>query len=760
MPFHPQPLIFLALGLVAGTLVPSPELSLPHCVSLLLAAGLAVIAIARPAVIPLHALVIAAAATGAALAASARGTYGHHALPAAIAEVEGAVMLEGRAASDPRIVDDELRFEIDADMIVAEGEPRAYDGRIRIFVKGLAQEPFGSARNIRTGNLVRAWVDLRRPEPVRTPGGFNQLGWAMREGIHAFATCKNERLLQVEDRGNEPRAILDQARDRLEASWRHVEQPLNRAVTASMVLGDEGSLDSTTRDEFRSAGLLHLLVVSGSQVAALIIGLRRAMPRTLRIAWSGCLLECVVLLVYCLLAGAGNSIVRATFMAMAFSVAVRADLHRGGTNFLAAAALILLVVRPLDAPDPGAQMSFAATMALVAWAGGAARWLRARLVPTFLADVVAATLLATMAVAPLSLAHFHRFSLIALPANVLAAPLAVLLLYGSLATAALDGLFPQAAPVAGFICNATAQALRWVAHHASDLDPDWRGPSPPLVLMTALLGLVTLSGWRRVVLPLSGLLALLTMSGLPSGDGRLHLWFLDVGQGDSLIIETPSGRVGVIDAGPAFRGYDAGERVVGEALWALGHPRLEFMAVTHRHADHEGGAPFLARHLSPERIYVNGTPGSLKGLQTRRAQRGDSWSVDGVAFRVLGPDPGWSLPRHDENARSLVIEIRFGSTSVLVLGDASMVTESLLRLPGQFYDVVKVGHHGALTSSSEPLVRQTRPRLALISVGSRNRFSHPSARVVERWERAGTVVWRTDQRQTLHVTSDGRSINW
>lgn len=760
MAFHPQPLFFLLAGLVAGTLVPlsggGPGLAL----ALVLAVLLCLVAIALPRLVPLSALIAAAGAAGAGLSAEARLAYERLALPREVSEVKGAVILEGRLASDPRVVDDEMRFEIDATKVVAAGIEHVYAGRVRLFVRSQAERPFERAPALAKGDVLRTWVELRRPEPVRSPGGFDQLAWARREGIHAFATCKSDRLLQVVARSPTARSPIDRARDRLKRSWRHVSDPLNRAVTASMVVGDEGALDAGTRDDFRSAGLLHLLVVSGSQVAALILGLRRALPLALRISWTGALIECTVLSCYCLLAGAENSIVRATVMAMAFAVAVRVDLHRGGANFLAAAALTLLALRPLDALDPGAQLSFAATLALVTFAGPASRALRSRGLPAVLADILAATLVASVAVIPLTLIHFHRLTLIALPANLLAAPLAVALLYGSLLTTALDAVFAPFAAVAGTGCGLAAEALRWLARHAAALDPAWRGPSPPIAIVLGSLGLVASAGWRRVALPVAGFTAALTMSGLPGGDGRLHFWFLDVGQGDALLIESPSGRVGAIDAGPAFERFDAGERVVAEALWELGHRRLDFLALTHRHADHEGGGPFLARHFAPPRIYVNAEPGRMKGFPTTTLRRGLSWEWEGVSFRVLSPDPSWHLPQRDENARSLVLEVRHGATRFLLLGDAGVETERRIELAEGTYDVVKVGHHGAPDASSDALVAATRPRLAVISAGSRNRFSHPGPRVVEKWSRAGALVFRTDLDRTLHVTSDGTRIRW
>jgi len=760
MSFHPQPLFFLVLGLVAGTLAPASLVDSCLLTALGLAALVSLTAVLRPTVVPLAALIAACAAAGSGLATAARVAYETNLLPRGIAEVTGPVVLSGRLASDPRIIDAEMRFDVSSDLIRAEGIEHPYRGRIRVFLRSQAAAPFESARSLRRGDAIRVWVDLRRPEPVRTPGGFDQAAWAMREGVHAFATCKSERLLQAVDLGRPRRNALERARDRLKFAWRHVSDPLNRAVTASMVLGDEGALDAATRDDFRSAGLLHLLVVSGSQVAALIIGLRRAMPLALRISWPGCLLECAVLLTYCLLAGAEDSIVRASVMAMAFAVAVRVDLNRGGANFLAAAALCVLAMRPLDALDPGAQMSFGAALALVVFAGSLSRRLVNRRIPGFLADILAATLVASLAVVPLTLIHFHRFTLIAIPANLVAAPLAVALLYGSLATAALDALFAPLASATGWLCGLTAETLRSLARLAASADPDWRGPSPPLALVACVVAAMAASGWQRGALLTTGLVTALTVSGLPRGDGRLHLWFLDVGQGDALVIETPSGRVAAIDAGPAFERFDAGERVVAEALWELGHRRLEFLALTHRHADHQGGAAFLARHFTPRRIYVNDPSEALAEWSPLKVARGASWQLDGVEFKVLAPDPAWVLPKGDENARSLVIEVRYGATSFLLLGDASVATERLLNLGVTRHDVVKVGHHGAKSSSSDALVLATRPRIALISAGFRNRFSHPAPAVVERWSRTGALVWRTDHHRTLHVTSDGERLRW
>ena len=170
MPFHPQPLFFLVLGLVAGTLVPSPRVETPLVVALGLAALLAALAALRPARVPLIGLIVAASAAGCALATAASIAYSAHVLPESIAQVSGAVVLEGRLATDPRIVDAEMRFDVSSDRITAEQVEHAYRGRIRVFVRSQAAEPFESTRGLKRGDAIRVWIDLRRPEPVRTPG--------------------------------------------------------------------------------------------------------------------------------------------------------------------------------------------------------------------------------------------------------------------------------------------------------------------------------------------------------------------------------------------------------------------------------------------------------------------------------------------------------------------------------------------------------------------------------------------------------------
>lgn len=742
------PLLTLLAGLVAGTLVPEGAGSAAIGVALGLAAFICLAAVARPRGIDARGLAASAFAAGAALAAHERAHWAADSLPALAREFEGPMRVTGRLESDARVEDGDAVFDLRAQTLSLGGRDLPFAGRLRVRVRKSADGAFLVADRLRAGDQVSGFMDLRPPEPVRTPGGFDQRAWAEREGLNGFASCKSERLLMVIHGAGVSR-WSDLGRRRLTQAFRHVAVPENRAVAASMVLGDEAGLDRETREDFRAAGLLHLLVVSGSQVVALIYALRRLLPLRARLAWWGAFIEAAAVTGYALVAGAGDSIMRAAVMSIGFSVASRLDLRGGGVNALCAAAIVLLTARPLDARDPGAQLSFAATLSLIVWARPLSERLRLAGVPEIVADALAATICATLAVTPVALHHFHRLSLVAIPANLLAAPLSALLLYTSIVIAILDLAAPVAAALAGFGAEILAQGLRDLASTAAAMDPDLRISALSLPALPALIACLPQSAGRRRILLAASFISWLSESPA-SGDGRLHAWFLDVGQGDALVLQLPDGDAAVVDAGPAFEDYDAGERVVAPALWALGHSRIAFLAITHRHADHAGGAPFLRRHFRPARVFVNGPDGG-EDATSRVLSRGDEWMSGGVRFRVLAPSPAWVLESRDENARSLVIEVTFGEQRLLLMGDAGRRVEALLDPPLHDFAAVKVGHHGAADASSDEFIRRTRARLAVISVGDRNRFGHPAARVVTAWSAAGARVLRTDRDHTAHV---------
>jgi len=250
----------------------------------------------------------------------------------------------------------------------------------------------------------------------------------------------------------------------------------------------------------------------------------------------------------------------------------------------------------------------------------------------------------------------------------------------------------------------------------------------------------------------------------------LHL--IDVGQGDAVAIRTPAGRWILFDAGGAWRGNDAGRRIVIPYLRRRGGP-LAALIISHPHADHVGGAATVVSALRPglflDGAYVHPSADYRRtlaavlngGTRWLRAHPGDTLVVDGVHVRVIAPDSAWARKLTDPNEASVVAVVEFGELRFLLVGDAERETEEWLLSRDSLAlraDVLKVGHHGSVTSTTPRFLAAVRPRVALISVGAANGYGHPNPRVVRALVNAGAEVLRTDQLGTLVLRTDGRAL--
>lgn len=293
--------------------------------------------------------------------------------------------------------------------------------------------------------------------------------------------------------------------------------------------------------------------------------------------------------------------------------------------------------------------------------------------------------------------------------------------------------------------------------------------------------------WATVAFGLIFAVVVLHPNSAVRPDGRLHVDFLDVGQGDAALLTMPDGTTLLIDGGgrPNISpGIDEGEepferdtRTIGEGvvsqyLWSRGMDRVDYVLATHADADHIDGLDDVARNFKVRGAMVARTPSddeeysrfavtmNQSGVPVEMIGGGDVLRFGNVTAQVLWPTPSRDESAPSRNNDSIVLLVRYGEKSLLLTGDIERQGETAVLREGINLqcDIVKVAHHGSKTSSIEAFVSATHPSLAIISVGRTSMFGHPNQDVVERWRASGAEVMTTGQRGTISVVTDGREL--
>ncbi|MFW6174686.1 MAG: DNA internalization-related competence protein ComEC/Rec2 [Chloroflexota bacterium] len=721
------------------------------------------------------------------------------------------ITLHAALLAEPQPYGESTRLPLSVDSVEVDGERLVLNEAVRVDVLSEtlldAGEPL---RWFRHGDRYQVTGRLTRlsPDAAQRPPGLSPEASALMWRANVSLTGRDT------DAGW--RAALAEFRGGLAAGWARVVPAPESGLATALLTGQRGALTPELTERFRSAGLSHLLAISGLHVGIVLVGAFAAADRVLgRRRQLYLLVPLAAVWAYALLSGMAPPVTRAAIMATVYLVARSLGRQRSTLPALGSAAALMLVVDPRLAHELSFQLSFAAvagialleprlrgpaTRAAMALSTG-----RQPLLTVFhaVARGLAVSLAATVATAPLVGGAFGEVPVWGPLATLIALPAMPVLI----SSAAIAGLLEPFASALAQVVGVTAwAAAAWVSGTAESFaalpggviaTPGW-STALSLAWYAALLGWL---GRRRITARARGLIAgtdapTLEKRGVPSwalvaagliaalpwlavmqsSRNELTVTFYETGRGDAILVQTPGGRQVLIDGGQD--GTHAASSV-GDTL-PFWDRQLDAVMLSHPDADHVGGLPaVLDRH---------DVPVVIKSAEESPSAAFQEWSTrlremrHAQGLRVIEPTAGLTVELGEmtrlevlrsgrpENApadwsrndSSTVVRVEHGEVSFLLTGDITRRAERRLLQSGRpvVADVLKLPHHGSDTSSSRPFLEAVSPRVVVVTAGTDSRFDHPAPAVVRRMEEnlPDVPVLLTRDRGDIEFRTDGKRL--
>jgi len=713
----------------------------------------------------------------------------------------GPVVIEAVICEEPESGGRYTSLLMDDIRVTEDGSQVAADGRVLLTTSDPRPFHYGDAVLFR-GTL----------ETPRAFDGFDYPRYLALSGVYSTAFQGTLELRPAD----EPRPFLVQlatANNALDSALARVLPDPEGSVARSLLLGRRGLLSDDVQDAFVRTGTAHLLAISGLHlgiiVAAILGILLVLLGRSFYLyVWIGL----AALWTYAMLTGMNPPVVRAAIMASTFLFAELAGRQKHAPTALAFAAAAMVSLDPRLLWTISFQMSVLAMGGIVllfhplrAMLESTSRGLVARApldlpVSSLMLDVAAATLAATAAIWPISAGTFSQFSVVGVVVSLFTLPLLPFAL-AAVALTAITALISTsiAAPFAWtswlfttYIVNVIESfaALPWASVSLSAPEP-WI-----LVVYYGTLSALPLAWhvWQRrnagiqprtdstredrrgsalhyALPPLLLTATLIWAAVLSAPDGRLHVSVLDVGQGDSILVQSPSGRTVLIDGGPDGRRTCAlvdGRR----PFWDRS---IDVVVATHPHADHLGGLLSVVQRYGISMVIQPAIHCDSTLYEQWRdrivaadctvvsAARGQQMDLgDGTLLHVLNPgEMPLSGTSDDLDNNGVVIRITYGDISFLFAADIRAEAERALtgHAASELQsDVLKVPHHGSDSSSTERFIAAVGPRIAVVSAGQKNAYGHPHPAVLDRYAAARTELATTCSHCTVEFVTDGAQL--
>ena len=632
---------------------------------------------------------------------------------------------------------------------------------------------------IQIGDSIRVRTKLKEPRTNTNPKLYNYRQNLQSKKIYTISTINSYNIIEYKQNEEFIFKIKNKFRENVIELFKDNLNLENRSLMTSIVLGDYKYLSEDHITSYRALGIAHLLAVSGLHIGIISsffikvlseIGIERKYTHigAIFIIWF-----------YSFLIGFPISTLRACIMLTLALIAKSSVEPYDPINNLFVSMFILLIINPFSIFNLSFQLSYMASFSLIFLTNYVKDIFQ--ILDFKKIDIVQPIIAVQIGLIPIQMYYFNQISIITLFTNLLIVPLVSSGLVIAFIMILFSYIFPYVNRILGFILDIILSGERTLTELFSSIPfTSIKFRSPEIweivlyyFLLMIIIGKINIGNFSKniqKIVILWSIIFILIINIIPLMDNSLYLEFIDVGQGDSILIQYKGRRYLVDTGGEVLGSFKIGENITLPYLIKQGYSSINGLFITHFHDDHCKAAPLLVRELKIGKLlasYKNEDNQIYKELKELNKnpyilKRDDKIKVGkNLTIRVISPTKDMIDRNYSENNKSLVLLLEYFDYKILLAGDMEGEVEEYLSMDNNLknIDIIKVPHHGSTTSSGEEFLKHTNPKNAIITVGLNNLFGHPNEEVLERYRNNNTNIYRTDIDGNISVKIDKNGID-
>lgn len=641
-----------------------------------------------------------------------------------------------------------------------------------------------TGKGLNFGDRIKATSILKIPNKARNKGGFNYQQYLKTQKIYLTGTLLKTKII-AKNQNNILEEISEKTREKVREFTENTVDIELSGILEALITGDDRKINEEIEEEYKKAGMIHLLVVSGGHIAFLILLINHILNIFNIGKEKANYILIIIIIIYMFITGLSPSVLRAGIGAIVILISNIIGRQNDTLTTIGLVALMLMIENPNIIYSLSFQLSFLGTIGIVLGYPKLTKTMKK--LPKSILEPLALTISAQLFVTPITLYNFNTIYLGGIISNIFSMALAGIIMMGGIILFFIYLMLPPLSTILMSIMEILIKLMNMIARIFSDihlftfilptpsicqiiiyygvllylLDINLKILVKPKKIETKLPEVYRKNPIVRPFIMICGIVSILTEIFIGKMIPKpLEIAMLDVGHGDSILITTPHHKNILIDTGATYlyngKTNDSGEQTVVPYILDKGYKKIDLLILSHLDSDHIGGTKSVFENLKINQVGISINSdkkdkiGEIEELIKEEKsniihmKKNQRFTIDGVTFKVLSPEIKEKI--EEENNDSIVILMEYQGIKTLFMGDLESAGEKELikNSKNLDIDILKVGHHGSITSTTEELVKATTPKIALISVGTRFK-SIPSKEVLDRLGSVYSKVYRTDK---------------